>query len=386
MMGGERSYLDYNATAPLLPAARAAVLEVLDLKGNPSSVHREGRTARALLDRARARVAALVGADPAHVTFTSGATEGACHVLTPHYRMGRTPLTVSHLYVAATEHPCIREGGRFPADRVTALPVDPEGRIDPATVKTALAAHDRESGVPMVAVMLANNESGVIQPVEAIAPIVRAAGGILVVDAVQAVTRIPVDIDVTGADFLILSAHKIGGPKGVGAVVSRGEIMMPVPLVIGGGQEKGHRSGTENMSGIVGFGAAAHIGLKGLNEEYMRLRALRDRLEDGLRERVPDVIVVSGGADRLANTSFFAVPGMKAETMQIAFDLEGISLSAGSACSSGKVGESHVLKAMGLDAVQGAIRVSLGAETVDEDVERFLLALERVTARRRAAA
>lgn len=386
MMGGERSYLDYNATAPLLPAARAAMFETLDLRGNPSSVHREGQAARSLVNKARRQVAALVGADPAHVTFTSGATEAACHVLTPHYRMGRAPMQVGHLYMSAIEHPCVLEGGRFGSDVVTRLPVDGAGRVDPAALEATLAKHDRESGVPMVAVMLANNECGVIEPVAAIAPLVKAAGGILVVDAVQAATRIPVDIEALGADFLILSAHKIGGPKGVGAVVSRGEIMMPAPLVTGGGQEKGHRSGTENLSGIVGFGAAAHIGLERLAENAPRLQALRDRLESGLLDQVPDATIVSIAADRLPNTSFFAIPGLKAETMQIAFDLEGVSLSAGSACSSGKVGESHVLKAMGLDAALGAIRVSIGPGTGEEDIERFLGALGRIAAKRQVAA
>jgi cysteine desulfurase len=385
-MGVERTYLDYNATAPLLPEARDAMVAALDLVGNPSSVHRDGRSARALIDKARREVAELVGADPAHVTFTSGATEAAAHVLTPDFRMGRAQLAVSKLYVSAIEHPCVLEGGRFPKDDTVVLPVDGQGRLDVEGLEAALAGHDAARGLPMVAVMLANNESGVIQPVAEIVPLVRKAGGILVVDAVQAVSRMPVDLAALGADFLILSAHKIGGPKGVGALVSAGETMMPAPLIGGGGQEKGHRSGTENMSGIVGFGAAAHISLETRKAEADRLRVLRQRLEGGIRERVPDAVIVSDEAERLANTTFFAVPGLKSETMQIAFDLEGISVSAGSACSSGKVGESHVLKAMGLDAGQGAIRVSAGAATNEAEITRFLAALEKVTARRAAAA
>jgi cysteine desulfurase len=385
-MGVERTYLDYNATAPLLPEARDAMVAALDLVGNPSSVHRDGRAARALIDKARGQVAALVGAEAAHVTFTSGATEAASHVLTPDFRMGRAALRIGKLYVSAVEHPCVLEGGRFAKDDMVVLPVDGQGRLDLKALDEALADHDAGFGLPMVAVMLANNESGVVQPIAEIAPLVQKVGGILVVDAVQAVSRMSVDMTALGADFLILSAHKIGGPKGVGALVSAGETMMPTPLIGGGGQEKGHRSGTENMSGIVGFGAAAHISLEAREAEAERLLVLRETLEEGIRRRAPDAVIVSEEAERLANTTFFAVPGLKAETMQIAFDLEGISLSAGSACSSGKVGESHVLKAMGLDAGEGAIRVSTGAGTDEAAIERFLGALEKVTARRAAAA
>lgn len=385
-MGVHRTYLDYNATAPLLPDARDAVTAALDLVGNPSSVHRDGRAARALIDNARGQVAALVGAEAAHVTFTSGATEAASHVLTPDFRMGRAALRTGRLYVSAIEHPCVLEGGRFAKDDMVALPVDGQGRLDLKALHDALAGHDAGFGLPMVAVMLANNESGVVQPIAEIAPLVQKVGGILVVDAVQAVSRMSVDMTALGADFLILSAHKIGGPKGVGALVSAGETMMPTPMIGGGGQEKGHRSGTENMSGIVGFGAAAHISLEAREAEAERLLVLRETLEEGIRRRAPDAVIVSEEAERLANTTFFAVPGLKAETMQIAFDLEGISLSAGSACSSGKVGESHVLKAMGLDAGEGAIRVSTGAGTDEAAIERFLGALEKVTARRAAAA
>lgn len=385
-MGVHRTYLDYNATAPLLPDARDAVTAALDLVGNPSSVHRDGRAARALIDKARGRVAALVGAEAAHVTFTSGATEAASHVLTPDFRMGRAALRIGRLYVSAIEHPCVLEGGRFAKDDMVVLPVDGQGRLDLKALDEALAGHDARFGLPMIAVMLANNESGVVQPIAEIAPLVQKVGGILVVDAVQAVSRMSVDMTALGADFLILSAHKIGGPKGVGALVSAGETMMPTPLIGGGGQEKGHRSGTENMSGIVGFGAAAHISLEAREAEAERLLVLRETLEEGIRRRAPDAVIVSEEAERLANTTFFAVSGLKAETMQIAFDLEGISVSAGSACSSGKVGESHVLKAMGLDAGEGAIRVSTGAGTDEAAIERFLGALEKVTARRAAAA
>lgn len=235
----------------------------------------------------------------------------------------------------------------------------------------------------MVAIMLVNNETGIIQPVEAAAKIVHAHGGLLVVDAVQAAGRIPVDIGALGADFLILSSHKIGGPKGVGALVSRGETLMPAPLVRGGGQEKGHHSGTENLPGILGFGAAAKSASLEIETRNARIEALRDRLERGMRDAAADVEIYGQGLRRVANTCFFTLPGMKAETGQIAFDLEGVSLSAGSACSSGKVGESHVLKAMGRDPDIGALRISLGWETNDDDVSQAIDAFSKIAGRRK---
>ncbi|MFC3072852.1 cysteine desulfurase family protein [Shinella pollutisoli] len=381
----ERTYLDWNATAPLLPAAREAMVAALDLVGNPSSVHGEGRALRMLVEAARRDVAALVGAKPAHVVFTSGATEAANLVLTPDYRMGRTPLAVGRLYVSAIEHPAVREGGRFAAGSVETIPVTRDGVVDLAALETQLSAHDKAAGLPMVAVMLANNETGIVQPVRTAAEIVRRHGGLLVVDAVQAAGRMPVDIAALDADFLILSSHKIGGPKGAGALVTRGEVLMPVPLIRGGGQEKGHRSGTENPAALAGFAAAARAAAEDLTGRNAGIAALRDRIEAGMRQAASDVIVHGAAVERLCNTAFFSLPGLKSETGQIAFDLEGIALSAGSACSSGKVGESHVLTAMGFDAGLGALRVSLGAATGEAEVERFLAAFGRVVARRRRA-
>ena len=382
----ERTYLDWNATAPLLPPAREAVIAALDLVGNPSSVHGEGRALRMLVEAARRDVAALVGSAPAHVVFTSGATEAANLVLTPDFRMGRTPLAVSRLYVSAIEHPAVREGGRFAAGNVETVPVTRDGVVDLAALEALLAGHDKAAGLPMVAVMLANNETGIVQPVKAAAEIVRRHGGLLVVDAVQAAGRMALDIEALDADFLILSSHKLGGPKGAGALVSRGEVLMPVPLVRGGGQEKGHRSGTENPAALAGFAAAARFAAEDLCGRNARITALRDRIEAGMRQVANDVIVHGAAVERLPNTTFFSLPGLKSETGQIAFDLEGIALSAGSACSSGKVGESHVLTAMGFDAGLGALRVSLGGTTDEADVERFLAAFGRVVARRRRAA
>jgi cysteine desulfurase len=381
----ERTYLDWNATAPLLPAAREAVLAALDTVGNPSSVHGEGRALRMLVEAARRDVAMLANTAPAHVIFTSGATEAANLALTPDYRMGRTPLSIGHLYVSEIEHPAIREGGRFAREAVTTVPVTRAGIVDLDALSALLDGLDKTRGLPMVAVMLANNETGIVQPVKAVAEIVRRHGGLLVVDAVQAAGRVPVDIAELDADFLIVSSHKLGGPKGAGALIARGEVLMPTPLIRGGGQEKGHRSGTENPAALAGFAAAARAAAADLAGRNARIGALRDALESGMRAATNDVVIHGADVERIANTSFFSLPGLKSETGQIAFDLEGIALSAGSACSSGKVGQSHVLVAMGFDAALGGLRVSLGPASSEADVERFLAAFSRVVARRRAA-
>ena len=384
-MAVTRAYLDWNATAPLNAAARAAMLEAYDLPGNASSVHAEGRTARAALERARRQVAALVQGEAQNVIFTSGATEAANLVLTPDYRMGRAPLRIGRLFVSAIEHLAVRDGGRFPTDRVSEIPVTAQGVLDLAALETALSVHDPAEGLPMVAVMLVNNETGIMQPVAESARLTHAKGGIVVVDAVQAAGRVDIDINALDADFLIVSSHKIGGPKAVGALIGRGEIMMPSPLVRGGGQEKGHRSGTENFPGIVGFGAAAEIAVRDLSERVPRIGALRERLEREMRAAVPEVIIHGAGVARVANTTFFTLPGLKSETGQIAFDLEGVSLSAGSACSSGKVGQSHVLAAMGCDPALGALRISLGPETTDSDIDKALVAFRKIAGRLKPA-
>ncbi|MBB3286224.1 MULTISPECIES: cysteine desulfurase family protein [Rhizobium] len=384
-MAATRLYLDWNATAPLHPAARDAMLRAMDIQGNPNSVHGEGRAARAAVEAARRQVASLTGAEPAHIVFTSGATEAANMVLTPEFRMGRTPLAVSHLYISAVEHPAVREGGRFARDNVSEIPVTPEGTVDLAALEALLSAHDKTAGLPMVAIMFANNETGILQPVIEAAKLVQAAGGLFVVDAVQAAGRVPLDIDAIGADFLIVSSHKIGGPKGAGALVSRGEVLMPKPLIHGGGQEKGHRSGTENTLAIIGFGAAAAAAFDRLEERNVAIARLRDRLEEGMRQSAPDVIIHGEQGARVPNTSFFTLPGLKSETGQIAFDLEGVAISAGSACSSGKVGESHVLVAMGCDPKLGALRISLGPTTTEAEIDRAIAAFSRIAARRKLA-
>jgi cysteine desulfurase len=377
---GKRLYLDYNASAPLLDEARNAVIEALGITGNPSSVHREGRAARALVESARRSVAALVNAKPEHVFFTSGATEAASTLLTPIYMMGRSPVRLSHLYVSATEHPCMLAGGQFLPENITVLPVDENGVLRLDALEQALKAHDKSAGLPLVAVQAANNETGVIQPIREIAALVKTAGGIFVVDAVQAAGRIKIDITAGCGDYLIISSHKIGGPKGVGAVIAISDLMMPKALVRGGGQEKGHRAGTEALPLIAGFGAAADVAATRLNGNGWSFEAC-DRLETGLMEIAPSATIHGKSVYRLPNTTFFSLDGQKAETVQIAFDLGGIALSAGSACSSGKVGPSHVLAAMGLEEGPGAIRVSLEPNAPIESVDQFLDVLRKIVAR-----
>lgn len=378
------AYLDYNASAPLLDSARAALVSALAADANPSSVHRAGKAARRIVEDARRQVAALVGASPEHVVFTSGATEAAATLLTPDWRMGRAPLTFSHLYVLSSDHPCLLAGGRFPAGKVTRLPVGPDGLADMGAMRRALEAHDAETGLPLVALHAANNETGVLQPLDGVRALVAEAGGVLVADAVQAAGRVSVDMAAGYADFLILSAHKLGGPRGVGAIVAREGLLMPEPLIRGGGQERGRRAGTENAAGIAGFGAAAEDAVTAL-PAMSEVAALRDRFETRLEEIAPGVVIHGRAVPRIANTSFFSLPGIKAETAQIALDLEGLQVSSGSACSSGKVGHSHVLEAMGADAALGALRVSIGRATAWDELDRLLQAIGILLARRKAA-
>ncbi len=380
-MAQKRAYLDYNASAPLLAAARDAVVDALAQTGNPSSVHQEGRAAKAILESARRDVAALVNAKPDHVFFTSGATEAASTLLTPHYMMGRAPVRLSRLYVSASEHPCVLAGGQFAADQIDTVPVDRNGLLDLERLRALLAAHDKGEGLPLVAVQAANNETGVLQPIDEIGRLVKAFGGFFVVDAVQAAGRIPLDIAISCADYLILSSHKIGGPKGVGAIIAVSDLVMPKALVRGGGQEKGHRAGTEALPVIAGFGAAARVAREQLVAGGWGL-ANRQRIEDGILAIAPDAVIYGDAAGRLANTTFFSLADMKAETVQIAFDLAGIALSAGSACSSGKVGPSHVLAAMGFGDGTGGLRVSTTPETTQDEIALFLEALTKIVARR----
>jgi cysteine desulfurase len=368
----DRVYLDWNATAPLRLLARAAVSAALDVVGNPSSVHAEGRSARRLIEEARESVAALVGAEPRNVVFTSGGTEANMLALVPASARDR-------LLVSAIEHPSVLAGGRFPAAAVERLPVDADGGIALDALERRLAAL---GGRALVSLMLANNETGVVQPVSQAARLVHAAGSLLHVDAVQGCGRIPFDINTLEPDLVTISGHKIGAPKGVGALVRRdASVPFPAPLISGGGQERGVRAGTENVAAIAGLGVAAAAARASLAADGAHMTALRDRLEAELRAATPEVIIFGAGAERLPNTTLFAVPGMKAETAVIAFDLEGIAVSSGAACSSGKVQPSHVLAAMGVSPslARAAVRISLGPTTTESDLERFNQAWIRVS-------
>src|ERR1700680_2414867 len=371
----DRVYLDWNATTPLRPEAREAMAAAWDHLGNPSSVHAEGRQARRLVEDARAAVSGAVGALPRNVVFTSGGTEANALALTPGLRRaaGRP---VGRLLGSAIEHAAVRAGGRFPASATGTLGVTRSGLVDLSRLRTLL-----ESGPPaLVSVMLANNETGAVQPVAEVAEIVHAAGGLLHVDAIQALGKITFDINTINADLVTLAAHKIGGPKATGALVLAEGVLGLEPAVRGGGQELGRRAGTENVAGIAGFGAAVSAAMSALRPDAVRVVALRNRLENGLRQ-TPDMIVFSDDVPRLPNTTLFTVPGLKAETAVIGFDLAGFAVSSGSACSSGKVQPSHVLEAMGLGpkTARGAVRLSLGWSTSAADIDRCLEAWRKLS-------
>jgi len=384
-----RHYLDYNASAPLLPLARDAMLAALEADGNASSVHSEGRAGRKLLEQARATLGDVIGASPGRVIFTSGASEAAAHALSPVVKAGGREIEVSALYVDATSHPCVLSGGRFASDHVSLLPVMPSGKLDLDALERAMTEHDHSLGMPMVAVTLANNETGVIQPMSEIAGLVHANNGFLVVDAVQALGRIEIDIKRLGAHFVIFSSHKIGGPKGAGALVLGDASISPAPMIRGGGQENFHRAGAENVPAIAGFAAGAAEIAKNIANSG-KIAALRDSIEagivticDGSGNKVGKPVFFGNASERLVNTSCFAVPGVKAETALISLDLAGIAVSSGSACSSGKVKKSHVLEAMGIDddLADCALRVSAGSSTTSKDAEAFLGAFKNIVNR-----
>lgn len=382
MAATTRTYLDYNASAPLLGDARAAMLAVLDRPGNASSVHREGQFQRRAIDTARRAVATLAGAQPDNVIFTSGSTEAAASLLTPNWTVGRTPYRFARLLVGATEHPALMSGGSFAEADKMIIPVDANGLVQMDALKAALSATGPDDHT-LVAIQIANNETGVIQDVSALAQVIHDAGAFWIADATQAAGRIPLAVSGAAApDAIILSGHKIGGPKGVGAIVHGGEIMRPRPLIAGGGQEKGFRGGTENAPAIAGFGAAASAALSGLTTRS-GIASLRNGFEAALGEIAPDCVIHGVTVSRLDNTCFFSVPGIKAETAMIALDLDGIAVSAGSACSSGKVGRSAVLTAMGYDSAEGALRVSFGPDNRQNEVERLVSALSRIVGRRK---
>ena len=364
-------YLDHNATAPLRPEARDAMIHALSVTGNPSSVHGFGRAARRLVEEARDAVAGLVGVTPAQIVFTSGGTEANTMALRGLASAGR------RIVVSAVEHPSV-----LAATEATVLPALPDGRVALEALEAALAA----GGPAAVSLMAANNETGVVQPVADAVEIARRHGALVHCDAIQAAGKIPIDFDRLGVDLLSLSAHKIGGPPGVGALVLRDGVAVP-PLMTGGGQERGRRGGTENVPGIAGFGAAALAAHAGL-DTFAGLAGLRDTLERDVLDVCPAATIFGREVSRLANTSSLEMPGVPAETQVMGFDLAGIAISAGSACSSGKVAASPVLAAMGVADRQASstIRVSLGWDTEASDVDAFVAAWTAIFRRAGAAA
>ena len=369
-----RVYLDWNATTPLRSQARAAMVAAWELIGNPSSVHAEGREARRLVEAARSTLADAVGALPRNVVFTSAGTEANALALSPGLR-GPSGGPVERLLVSAVEHASVLAGGRFPADKIGQIKVTRSGVIDLDHLTALLG-----DGPPaLVSIMAANNETGALQPIAEAAAIVHGAGGLLHVDAIQALGKIPFDIKAIGADLATFSAHKIGGPKGIGALVVAEGVAGLKPVLRGGGQELNRRAGTENVAGIAGFGAAVRVALEALPEDAERMASLRDHLENGIRS-IAGATVFSTEVRRLPNTVLFTAPGLKAETAVIGFDLEGVAVSSGSACSSGKVQPSHVLSAMGYDptVAQGAVRLSLGWSTGPDDINRALEAWRKL--------
>ena len=380
-----RTYLDYNATAPLRVEAREAMLAALELAGNPSSVHAEGRRARAVIEAARADVATLVGARPADVVFTSGASEANATVLAGGWDL---------IFLSALEHDSVRAAAKKSGAAIVDVPVTRDGVFDvTAFVDQALTRCDafkltsgRATCRALVSIQLANNETGIIQPVADVAAFANAHGISVHCDAVQAPGRLAINCADLAVDYLTISAHKMGGPKGVGALVIVDGATLPA-LIAGGGQERGRRAGTENVAAIAGFGSVARLALSDL-ANVTQVRDLRDRLEAGVARLTPEAVVIGHNVPRLANTSCVALPGVGAETSVIRLDLAGVAVSAGAACSSGKVGQSAALTAMGLDTglANAAIRVSVGYATTDRHVDAFLAAWNSLaTVRSRAA-
>ena len=364
-----RAYLDHNATSPLKPAARAAMLAAQDGHGNPSSVHREGRAARATLEAARETLARRIGVLPQMVTFVSGGTEAN------NLAVKGTP--IERLVISAIEHPSVVEAARARCVPTEVVPVDGNGRVRTDSLAAIL---DRSPLPALVSVMLANNETGVVQPIADVVDIARTRNAIVHTDAVQALGKIPVNFPALGVDLLTLTAHKLGGPIGIGALVVRAGIELE-PQISGGAQELRRRGGTENPAAVAGFAAA-------LEDTAMPLAPLRDRLEHALAEVSPEVEIFGKDVERLPNTSCFAVKGIAADTALISLDLDGVAVSSGAACSSGKVGHSAVLQAMGVepDTAKSAIRVSLGWSTTPEDIDTFIGAWRRIVERLRKKA
>lgn len=377
-MTGPSSYLDHNASTPLLPEARAALLAALELTGNPSSVHAHGRALRAAIETARDSVAALAGADRQQVVFTGSATEAITQAIAGAVR----PLGIDRIVISAGEHAAVSKAAELSGAPVTVIGLDGDGLVRLDDLAAALAAGDATGERLLVAIHWVNNETGVVQPVEKIETLVGPTPHFLFLDAVQVFGKLPVDFAARAADMMAVSAHKIGGPVGVGALLVKAHADA-VRLIPGGGQEQNRRGGTESAALIAGFGAAADAFAS--RYRSASVTDLTDALERGLLAIAPDVTIFGQQAPRLGNVSNFAVPGLKASSAMMGLDLMRISTSSGSACSSGKVGPSHVLKAMGVPAelAECALRVSLGWSSTADDIAAFLSGFAEVLGRHR---
>jgi cysteine desulfurase len=376
------------------PAVAEAMVRALLLAGNPSSIHAEGRATRAAIDKARAQVAASVSGEAKNVIFTSGATEALNTLLRP------SPAVTSHsgakrtdrLLVLATEHSAALSGGGYGHHAIEYIPVSTDGHADIVWLEKRLSELSNKDGsaATTVAMQLVNSETGVIQPIEEASRLTGRFGAMLVCDAVAALGKIPVNLLTLNVDALVLSAHKFGGPAGVGAIILNGStLQIAEPLLRGGGQEMRQRSGTENVVGIIGMGMAAETATSEMTAESARQSDLRDQLVEGFRSCRSDIVSFGEAVPRLPNTLQIAVPGLKAETAVINFDINGVAVSSGSACSSGKVKRSHVLEAMGIapELADCALRFSLGWTTTQADIDKAITVFAKVaTARRRIAA
>jgi cysteine desulfurase len=379
-------YLDHNATSPLRPESLSAVTQALAVGGNPSSVHGAGRAARAVMEEARDKVAALVGAKSEQVIFTSGATESCTLALfgAAEGSLEGEASRITRVFVSAVEHKAVLKGAerlaeRMPWIHVTVLPVTTDGVLDLEALRVDL----REGkGRALVAVMAANNEIGVIQPIAEISKLVREAGALLLVDAVPAAGKI--DLDFALCDYMVLSAHKMGGPLGSGALLVADGAPL-APQLVGGGHQRGLRAGSENLSGIAGFGAAAQS-LRDAQGERERIKHLRDHFEAALKAAIPEVVIFGEKAPRLCSTSGFAIPGLIATTALMGMDLDGVMMSSGSTCSSGKVAVSPVLAAMGVEEslANCALRASFGWSSTMDDVNAAVASLVKLRERVRA--
>jgi cysteine desulfurase len=378
------AYLDHNATSPLRPEARIAIDRALATGGNPSSVHASGRAARRLIEDARLEIASLVGARSDEVIFTSGGAEANALALAGAVRgAAEADKRITRLFVSAIEHDSVLASAAALSERTAGLrleyiPVQVSGLISLDELRAAL----REGkGRALVALMNANNETGVVQPVSELVALVKEAGGLVFADSVQACGKIPLDFERSGVDYMSLSAHKLGGPQGCGALLVRDGAPF-APQIVGGGQEKGRRAGTENVAGIAGFGAAARAAGLAVSDGP-RIAGLRDRFERDLKRISAEVVVFGFDAPRLGNTSNFAIPGLAAETAVMALDLDGVMISSGAACSSGQVRPSHVLAAMGVSEslTSCALRASFGWDSTDNDVDAAIASLSKLRTR-----